>query len=242
MFEIYTVCTERRPQLDLLLASNKTPWPIQILGSGKWRGFRWRMELYANACLHSESPWVVFIDAYDVLMHPQAESKLVDIANTTTADILFGFEKTCYPFNCTQLTSYWDTDKKAKGNYVNAGVMMGKPRAMYEMFISVLEEGYEDDQLGIGWYINETKFPIVQLDTERRLAHNVYWAGHFDIFASYQSAFVHFPGEISKRNFSTSYKLTAMNWTQTYVSFHNEIYIVYSLFALYYLIVFFYMR
>lgn len=220
---ICTLVTDtEKPEFKYLQVSNKTPWPIENVGRS-WDGWNGRMMAYLAAAKQAAKEgldMMAFIDGYDVLMHPDAETRLLELRKRLGLhDIIVGAEK----FLSDKYTDISEYHKSMPPELVNVmnitderwaqmGVIVGKPAALVEMYEWILknyradiDNNVSDDQTGLGAYLNHVKWPKVSLDVANELVTNVWvhpWkASHAYNFTSpqdYKSAFIHFPGTFNK--------------------------------------------
>ena len=215
---IYTLVTdETRVEYLFLQASNKTRWPIVNLGTTKyWSGWTSRMKAYRDAAARDASdgvPMTIFVDGYDVLLHPDAEARLEAFTSRLKDhDIVVGAERYLGP-KFTNIGSYHDSMPDAEKatmhetgeRWAQMGVVAGKPWALADMYDWILKQGYTDDQKGLGAYMNHVKWPKVGLDVSNQLVTNIWvhpWkpSHAYDFTRPHErrSIFLHFPGLCNK--------------------------------------------
>lgn len=226
MIRIVTLVTdETRPEFGFLQRSNKTPWPVENIGIRdglpvKWAGWTGRMrayKAYAQSVLDAggSDVMICFIDGYDVLMHPEAETRLREQAALLGHhDVIVGAERYMAP-HFTPCRAYHDSmpdaDQRRMRQYgqlwAQMGVIAGRPKALVELYDWILEHKFQDDQAGLGAYLNEALWPKVRLDYNQRLVANLHvnpviwksYAYDFRACVDFSSAFLHYPGGLSKR-------------------------------------------
>jgi hypothetical protein len=180
----------------------------------KWEGFSWRIKLYKEYCL-KQSGIIVFIDAYDVI----AVRHSLDFFATYQAfkrPVVVGAEWWCSSkTNCGRVNKWWK-DNNIKPSFrskVNAGCLVGQSNQLSEMFSWILENNYQDDQLGLAAWINLFGKDTVALDSGSTLFYN---ANIFDgIKPQKHGFFHHFPGPLLKIGFMPLYNNTARKFLGT---------------------------
>ena len=159
-------------------------WNYKLIGEGdKWEGFITKIISCSKELgTLPEGQIVVLSDSRDVVC-VRSPKAFIDGFNSFNKDIVVSMELFCDGFideldncehvQCTPLTKYWKHHKIThlpSRKFVNAGLICGKAIALKTMLDWVINNNYNDDQLGIGNYINN--FPDrVALDTEADILH-----------------------------------------------------------------------
>ena len=163
---------------------------------------------------------IVFVDSYDVMVHPMAKTRLDTLAKKFVASptsVLVGAESFCAG-NCLPLNNWWARQRDRKGTlqYANAGCVAGRPKALKNMYSWILaqEPPIQDDQLGVCTYMNEVGSKDTTLDVTEQLVTNFVGSRHFWGYQQeMQSAFAHFPSPVTKYGFSFAYNYWSPRWT-----------------------------
>lgn len=188
-----------------------------------WQGFETKMKLYAQACaLYKDEDLLIIIDAFDVLIHPQAAQKLLILQkwfqSKTDTHILVSRETCCSDQNCIIVRPFLHTlpeYRKHQGRmYVNSGVIAGRPAALLDMWTFMQKTGMYDDQLGLAMYMNLRQHPFVDMDENARLLSKTIVM--YDNLVPYKTAaihapFVHVPG-LASTGASIAYRSLSMEW------------------------------
>ena len=172
---------------------------IEEVSKGRpWKGFRTKMEAFLEAARQTEDLMVI-VDAFDVIVHPQAAEKLRGVeawfaANPKT-HMLAGCESSCIVSdNCLPLEN-WKLSKQTEAkHFVNSGIVCGRAPAIREWTQFMIDNEFHDDQLGLASFMNLKRAPYVELDTTRMLVHNVTGLHHL-VPPDITAAFGHFPGQ-----------------------------------------------
>jgi len=244
LIECFTIATDAKYQN--LQRSNKEGLRITNLGLKKtgepktWKGWRWRMKKYRKACqraLHADL--VVLMDAYDVLVVPGAPQKLQGLYHFMKEgqhDIVIGAESYLMP-NFTDISKYHASMPcKTQGpcirsrqlgrmKWAQAGVIAGRPQAMFDMFDWILQQEplIMDDQAGIGLYMNEALWPKVYLDSTGLLVNNVWGLDTLRVWSSqFTGAFAHFPGFLTKYGLNLSYRESSWAFSDDFVGLTSD--------------------
>ena len=222
---LLTVSTTLNPGVvnyrETLTRTGWLPNYATILGEGQqWRGWRWRMAIYADACAALDpAQLVILTDASDVfaLRTPNDFAELWG-ANFEGARIVWGAElgEGCAPSTCTR-TPQWLAVQFGGGHVplrnINGGLLAGTASAVEEMFRWQLAHGFTDDQRGAGAYVEAMAAAGASggllLDTTSKLFANAFNGMTFDYHtdalgiarvtpisngAFSTACFVHFPG------------------------------------------------
>jgi len=128
------------------------------LGYGQiWGGWRFRMKLYMEACLKEPSETIlVLTDADDVLCVKSGEGMLEKFLSFNKS-IVCTAEVTCNIGVCLPVDNYWKVRNQLNQSsykYVNCGTMMGRAGALAKMWKWMLDNNFQDDQLGLCNYVN----------------------------------------------------------------------------------------
>lgn len=238
-YKIYAYATDaNNGGLQILQESaHRAGLPIHVLGLGlPWKGWRARMEAYkaAAAAAVDAVDYIVFCDAYDIVVHPHAQAKLdrlVTDLNDSGITLLVGAESLCLGF-CVPLNDFHANailDGVATGReyrpYANAGCMLGTPAAFVELYDWVLQQRpiITDDQVGLGHYMNAVgphrgphhRGPLrrngVSLDHAQRLVTNYSGLGLLTSDLP-QSPFGHYPSRLPANGLSPAYNAAVRAW------------------------------
>jgi hypothetical protein len=159
-------------------------WEHIMLGEGDvWEGWSTRMKAY-RSCLAAlpDDKVVILSDARDVICVRGSKAFMKAYASYKK-DIVVCMELTCGgkfdvpdDFNCVQcvpLARYWKfhgITEQPRRKFVNNGLLAGTVRALRELLEWSIANGFVDDQLALGSYVNA--FPDrVALDVEAHLLH-----------------------------------------------------------------------
>lgn len=219
MYEVYVCATnvDLKGFKQLQESAARAGVEIRVLGAGeKWGGWRYRMSQYRMAAHRSRADYIVFADAYDVLVHPKAKEKLDLLVQQLSAegtDLLVGAESWCGN-NCLPIDHWHNGEARGEKFYVNAGCMIGKPKALEEMYDWMLQRHprIEDDQIGVATYMNLFGKAKVKLDMNERLVTN-FTGRQLLSFQLAETPFSHFPGGQPKAGFSFAYNKAIRSWT-----------------------------
>lgn len=155
--KVLSVCTNSSPGLyNFRTSLSKNGFEdVEIMGQGeKWGGWRYRMRKYLNRCAELEPTEVVIHSDGDDVLCVKGDSKTMeDTYRTFGTSIVTAAESICGS-NCVPLHNYWKDQKRPSCQYVNCGVLIGEAQAFVKLWTWVLEQGYEDDQVGLANYIN----------------------------------------------------------------------------------------
>jgi len=168
---------------NLLVSAVRAGLDAAVVGTRHtWRGWRARMLEYRDLCaVHAPTALVVLSDAYDVVVtaaagegSDSADARLEAEFTKFGADVVVAGDTTCCEMvNCVPLHRWWaarGTTLQSAPPYkhVNAGLVMGRAGALCDMYEWMLAHGHDDDQRGLGEYMNA--FPArVALDADRAL-------------------------------------------------------------------------
>lgn len=152
----------------------KYGYHYQIIGKGmKWENFMTKVKACYDYILQVKNyELVCIVDAFDMLACGSPK-KLVRKFKRYHKDIVVGGENACGG-NCTPLDAHFKYSDNEKGRYqyANGGFYIGYPKAVAHMLKYILDLGIEDDQIGIGKYMN--KYPYnTCLDHNGSLISNV---------------------------------------------------------------------
>jgi hypothetical protein len=202
---VYLFATDHNIGLHNALVSLQTSQlPYTILAFGeKWQGWRQRMTFYRNAALAhaattgNDHSVLVFMDAYDALCMKTTQEDLLSRFHSFQTPIVVGLEKNCGG-NCQRLDGWFEHHasefgaERPKNQYVNAGLIIGECMELAILYQWILDQGFKDDQLGMGHYINA--FPhLFGLDFENQLFFTMSEEGPSESIPSH-TPFVHIPG------------------------------------------------
>lgn len=209
-----------------LAESNRTPWPVHAWGVGaNWAAmsrhtrWRWRMDQYVAACADAETEWVLIMDAYDTLFHPNAEARITTLLRELEADgtdVLIGSETWCGS-NCRPLQSF----PRPSHLYPNGGCILGRTKSVAAMYAWILAQwpAETDDQIGVSrWLDAAADRARTKLDVDARLVRNVVgWNDNFNVQLKHttQAAVLHFPGYIPSNGWSRVYNACTAAWAAT---------------------------
>jgi hypothetical protein len=195
---VFSLATDYNVGLHNMTESLETyGYQYEILGFGeKWGGWSWRLQKHLEAVnrIRQLNPSAVclFIDAYDAFFI-RNEEELITKFRSLGRMIVTGAEKVCLGKNCGRVNAWWTTQNSTPGEYqyLNAGFVIGEAAALETMYDWILEEGYQDDQIGMAAYAN--RFPLqIGLDTEQLLVTNKAFG---DSTSAMETAYaLHFPG------------------------------------------------
>lgn len=145
--------------------------PYELLGVGeKWGGWRYRMQTYVNTLTTLPQDEIVLLsDADDMLCLRGTATELEEAFLAFDKPIVVAAELTCNPmYNCVPVVNYWGDTPPPVFQYVNAGVVVGRANALAEMWQWILDQGYDDDQRGLGAYVNAHPSNVV-LDSDCKI-------------------------------------------------------------------------
>ena len=225
-------------------------WEYKFIGEGlKWSGFKDRIYGY-NKELNklNDDKIIILSDSRDVFCLRNSDFLIEKIKDIVQDKIIISAEMFLSQhmnWNNTQiadallkdpdlfwqgvpLDEYWDYHKinpKPFRKYVNAGLIIGKVKNLKNMFNWLIDNNYNDDQLGISKYTNN--FPhLIHLDYEAKILHtsgafvngSLYNndiqqkdAPTFHELFGFSTYFLHFPGNNGsvgqKYIYDTIYKL-----------------------------------
>ncbi len=185
-------------------------WEHCIIGKGvKWEGWTTRCKSYISFLSQlNKDEIVVLCDAFDVLCLKSSDDFLSKFESLNRS-IVIGAETTCCG-NCVPLSNWWlneigDVHTTSQYKYCNGGLLAGKVESLLIIYQWILDKKIEDDQMGLGHYINE--FPEkIWLDHEQVLffndggAQKKYDFNKFNYSITFNDKqqitpfFIHFPG------------------------------------------------
>lgn len=170
-------------------------WQYIRVGAGEvWEGVINKIIAYRKALdLFDDRQIVVFSDARDVfcLRPPKA---FLGGFESFDGDIVLSAEIFCEGkhiveddykgWQCVSLSKYFKyhnmTPKIRK--FVNSGLIAGRVHALKHMYQWIIDNGFSDDQLGVGCYMNA--FPEkTRLDSDAILLHTSTWGVYSGIYA-----------------------------------------------------------
>lgn len=187
MIPVLTVATERNKRVKLLERSflAHKGWDLRVLGVGqKWQSFRTKMELYCEELRRIKPDQVVVcLDAYDAVCARDSSGFEAELKKFRVP-IVAGYESVALPtiynkwvrIGVAPAIDKWKAHHNihAKDVFVNSGCIVGRAGevlGMWEWVLNYEEFTIHDDQIGVGFYMNE--FPEkVKLDTESRIVWN----------------------------------------------------------------------
>lgn len=149
-------------------------WDVHVLGMGKkWESFQTKMQCYHDFFKTVDKrQLVVCLDAYDVLCIRSSQDFRKKFMSYQTP-IVVGYETACVVSNCPSIEP-WKTYHHLKDEnniHVNTGCVIGYAGELEKMFDWILKQTIKDDQMGVGFYMNQ--FPNkVQLDITQTLIMN----------------------------------------------------------------------
>lgn len=213
-------------------------WDYEFIGEGlKWNGFKDRIYGYYNELDRlNDNKIVVLSDARDVFCLRNSDFFIEEIKDIIEDKIIVSAEMfllghmdwddkqisdallkdSNFFWQGIPLDEYWNYHKinpKPFRKYVNAGLIIGKVKNLKNVFKWMIENNYEDDQLGMSKYTNQ--YPnLVHLDYQATILHTstAFVNGSlydndiqkkdeptFHELFGFSSYFLHFPGHnISK--------------------------------------------
>ena len=175
----------------------------------EWQGWRWRMKKYLEYLQsQSENSLVVFLDAYDTIVS-RPSSDFFQTFSAFDRPVVIGCEWWHgSPMNSGLVPNWWKKNnrKPAFRSRINAGCVVGRAGILTKMYAWVLDNHFEDDQLGIAAWIDTFGEKLVALDSGSALIYN----GHIlDGFVTSKTAFFqHFPGPLLKMGLMPLYNRT----------------------------------
>lgn len=187
MIPVLVVATERNKRVELLERSflAHKGWDLRVLGVGqKWESFRTKMELYCQELRRIKPDQVVVcLDAYDAVCARDSDG-LIDTFRKLDAPVVAGYESVAVPtiynkwirVGMAPAIDKWKAHHNisARGVFVNSGCVVGGAGDVlnvWEWILAYEEFAIDDDQIGVGCYMNE--FPEkVKLDTGSRIVWN----------------------------------------------------------------------
>lgn len=197
------------------LSLNKYGWVSHRLGAGEaWKGWRQRMQMYLDFCKSQpENQCILLCDADDVLCL-KSFADLLTLFKSFNKPLVISAEENCGG-NCQAVDNYWaipehqETKSKTVSFYVNGGGMIGYAWKLCELFQWELDQGFEDDQIALGAYVNA--FPsdvyldymqqiFLTMNPDRLLLYEYDAANNRHEFydskfeRTYSSYFIHFTG------------------------------------------------
>ena len=184
-------------------------YDYDVLGWGlKWQGFRWRTKLYRDYC-RGRTGTVIFLDAYDTLARRPAKD-FISNYEAFKRPIVIGAEWWCgSKLNCGKVTKWWkdNNTKPAFRCNINAGCVVGRADLLEKVYSWILDNNFDDDQLGFSKWIELNGKQDVSIDSGSTLFYN---ANVFDGLRPSKSGFFHhFPGPLLKLGIMPLYNNTA---------------------------------
>jgi hypothetical protein len=199
----------------------------EISNGASWEGFVTKMKLYkaaAQQAIQEGERLLIFIDAFDVLIHPDAMSRLKRLEqwfdDHPNTKMIVSRETSCLSHhNCLPLRPYTDTIDVSRQNlkkiYANSGIISGRPEALLAWATFMESYKFLDDQIALSSFMNLHKYPYVDIDTEDTLLATTVttWKHLFPMTTEQiRSPFVHFPG-FAHSGASFAYRSLSYNWT-----------------------------
>ena len=184
--------------------SIKPGWEHIVIGKDlPWKGWKTRTKAIIDYLtgLDKKSELIVLCDAFDVLCLRDSE-QFEQIFSEFKTNVVVSAESICNMSNCFSPTQFWNARNiTSKNKYCCAGLVCGYADALLNMYQFVLN--YEDDQIGIGHFMNE-QVNAISLDTEHQLFFNDnYGSMEYKLLENnsieyenkiIQPFFIHFPG------------------------------------------------
>jgi len=169
------VATKNTPGLHNLTKSlDKLGYAYMRVGAGqKWGGWRHRMGMYIEVCKASPPESVLaLIDADDVLP-VRRPADMLNSFLSFSCDVVVSTECECVAQTCHHVGNYWKLHHKVHSPriYVCAGGMIGRARALAELWQALLDSGHSDDQYALGEYVNNNPTRVV-LDHTNAIFYN----------------------------------------------------------------------
>lgn len=220
LVHVFTCATHSNKNLENFKKSFKKykGWNVHVLGLGtEWESFRTKMINYRDALKDIDNEQIVVcLDAYDVLCIKDS-TDFVDLFLSYKTPIVIGCENLCYftlynkyfKFGCCPNITKWKSFYNLQNDkiYVNSGCIVGYAGEIFKMFDWILKYNnfmIHDDQIGIGFYMNE--FPHkVKLDVDKNFVFNDNYGQSINVRTKEQDVleieipkkpyFIHFPGE-----------------------------------------------
>lgn len=187
----------------------------------KWQGWKWRIEKYVEALKKChDKELVIFMDAYDVIAATDKSPTDFESAfYSFKRKIVVGCEWYCgNSKNCGNVEAWWKNHKIKKPpfrKHVNAGGVAGYAKYLLKMYSWILNENFEDDQLGVSQWINQPKnIKKVALDFGSNLFYNAHILD--GLRAPMSPFFYHFPGPLLKLGLMPSYNIRAQQHLKEY--------------------------
>jgi hypothetical protein len=160
-----------------------TGWNYIRVGMGeKWNGYMTKVRAYLSVCDKFDAEQVlIFSDARDVLAvrPPKAFSEAFAYfkSDIIVSGEIFCDGKTERPddyigYQCVSLFPYFKANNMTTPirKFVNSGLIAGKASHLKLMWAWIIDKGFDDDQLGVGSYMNT--FPHrIRLDYDAELLH-----------------------------------------------------------------------
>lgn len=137
---------------------------VEVLGMGqKWAGWRVSSSWILDFMRAHPDDLILLTDAYDCLINaPPTEALSLMNGLPPGQNAIFGTETLCYPRNCRKRTD--------RGNFVSAGVCLGRGEALAQIYETV--EKNDDEQLGFYDALDILKDAISE-DAGSRMAFNL---------------------------------------------------------------------
>jgi hypothetical protein len=222
---VFTYATEMKDTLRVLLESLKgNNYSYRVLGYGEtWRGFRNRVNTYLSGVSkykeeRGDDALVVMVDGYDCLCIKDSEKLYKSFINKVRKEIpvLYAAEVACLR-NCNRNIKKWYTYHNIYGGeeginkliheqdgvtisetpiFLNGGMVMGKARAVEQMYKGMMELNIEDDQICAAEYVANNPGKV-DLDIEEHIFRNKLLERRVyldDENGEDGPAFLHFPG------------------------------------------------
>ena len=159
------------------LSLKKNNFTYEILGKNKiWGGWRWRMKIFYNYLINKKPDDIIMIsDIYDVLFikdHDQLLKKFHLIRKGKRILFFVEYSKSNIPIKIL------DKNENYYYKYINAGMIIGYANDLTNLYKWVLENNYEDDQIGISNFVNLNP-DLYSIDTLREVGLNI--SSKFDL-------------------------------------------------------------
>ena len=160
-------------------------WKYEMIGAGEvWTGFEGRMIAYMNVLKTLDKTQIVILsDARDVVCIRNSRkfitefkkcNKPIVVSMEMFAEGINSYDCNKTYFQVTWIEKYWKMYNIDYTNvirkFVNLGLIAGYAGDLYTMLKWCIDNGYKDDQKGVGAYVNE--FPhVIYADINAELLH-----------------------------------------------------------------------
>ena len=166
---------------------------------------------------------VLIVDSYDVIA---STSKNAENYNQLAEQLFLSFNKdivvSCEWYcgnskNCGKVDQWWKHHniKKAYRSNINAGCIAGYSGELQKAYEWILENNFEDDQLGLSKYINLNPQKI-GLDYGCSLFYTSHILDGIKVPRGTNSLFFHFPGPLLKYGLMPAYNFSAFKYIGFY--------------------------